>query len=66
METEGEGIAFVVCNSIGLNTNSASRDYVQLYREDKETLISSFHRIKDNSARIIGGVGLKTTIARTP
>ena len=30
-ETEAEAVAFVVCSGIGLDTNSASSDYIQLY-----------------------------------
>ncbi len=45
-ETEAEAVAFVVCYGIGLDTNSASSDYIQLYNGDKETLMESLGRIQ--------------------
>jgi len=55
-ETEAEAVAYVVCQSIGLDTNTAFTDYIQLYKGDKETLISSIQRIKDVSRKIIAGL----------
>jgi len=52
-ETEAEAIAYVVCQSIGLDTNTAFSDYIQLYKSDKEMLISSIQRIKDVSGKIL-------------
>ena len=37
-ETEAEAVAFVVSSAVGLDTNSASSDYIQLYSGDKATL----------------------------
>ncbi|MFC1636436.1 hypothetical protein ACFL5Z_16525 [Planctomycetota bacterium] len=34
-ETEAEAVAFVVCHGIGLDVNTASSDYIQLYDGDK-------------------------------
>jgi len=55
-ETEAEAVAYVVCQSIGLDTNTAFSDYIQLYKGERETLISSIQRIKDVSGRIIAGL----------
>jgi len=55
-ETEAEAVAYVVCQSIGLDTNTAFSDYIQLYRGEKETLINSIQRIKDISGRILAGL----------
>ena len=55
-ETEAEAVAYVVCQSIGLDTNTAFSDYIQLYKGDKETLMSSIQRIKDVSGRILAGL----------
>jgi len=52
-ETEAESVAYVVCQSIGLDTNTAFSDYIQLYKGEKETLISSIQRIKNVSGRIL-------------
>jgi len=55
-ETEAEAVAYVVCQSIGLDTNTAFSDYIQLYKGDKETLIKSIQRIKDVSSRFLDGL----------
>ena len=55
-ETEAEAVAFVVCHGIGLDTNSASSDYIQLHNGDKETLMQSLERIQKTAAEIIGAV----------
>ena len=56
LETEAEAVAFVVCEAIGLDTNSAASDYIQLYQGDKETLVASLERIQRTAATIIRGV----------
>lgn len=55
-ETEAEAVAYVVCQSIGLDTTTAFSDYIQLYKGDKETLIASIQRIKGVSSRILAGL----------
>jgi hypothetical protein len=55
-ETEAEAVAFVVCHGIGLDTNSASSDYIQLYNGDKETLMESLGRIQRTAAEILEAV----------
>lgn len=55
-ETEAEAVAFVVCQGIGLDTNSASSDYIQLYNGDKETLMKSLERIQRTAAEILDAV----------
>ena len=55
-ETEAEAVAFVVCHGIGLDTNSASSDYIQLYNGDKETLMESLERIQRTAAEILAAV----------
>jgi antirestriction protein ArdC len=55
-ETEAEAVAFVVCHGVGLDTNSASSDYIQLYNGDKETLMKSLERIQRTAAEILGAV----------
>jgi antirestriction protein ArdC len=52
-ETEAEAVAFVVCHGVGLDTNSASGDYIQLYNGDKETLMESLERIRRMAAEIL-------------
>jgi len=55
-ETEAEALAFVVCHGIGLDMNSASSDYIQLYNGDKETLIQSLGRIQKTASEILEAV----------
>ena len=55
-ETEAEAVAFVVCHGIGLDTNSASSDYIQLYNGDKETLMKSLEQIQRTAAEILAAV----------
>jgi len=55
-ETEAEAVAFVVCHGIGLDANSASSDYIQLYNGDKETLMQSLERIQRTAAEILEAV----------
>ena len=52
-ETEAEAVAFAVCQAVGLDTNTAASDYIQLYAGDKDTLAASLDRIQHASARII-------------
>ncbi len=55
-ETEAEAVAYVVCQSIGLDTNTAFSDYILLYKGSKKALIGSIQRIKDVSGKIIAGL----------
>ena len=55
-ETEAEAVAFVVSQSIGLDTNSASWDYVKLYNGDQDTLAQSLGRIQRVSTEILSGI----------
>ena len=55
-ETEAEAVAFAVCQAVGLDTNTASSDYIQLYDGKKETLLASLQRIKETAGEIIEAV----------
>jgi hypothetical protein len=52
-ETEAESVAYVVSSACGLETGTAARDYIHLYRGDKETLASSLQRIQQTSSAIL-------------
>jgi antirestriction protein ArdC len=52
-ETEAEAVAYVVCNAIDLETSTASSDYIQLYRGDKDTLAESLQHVRNVSAEIL-------------
>jgi hypothetical protein len=55
-ETEAEAVAFVVCQAIGLETGTASSDYIQLYRGDTATLAASLQYIQETANRILSAV----------
>lgn len=55
-ETEAEAVSFVVCQAIGLDTNTAAADYIQLYEGDKDTLFSSLDRIQQTASTIIEAI----------
>ncbi len=55
-ETEAEAIAFVVCQSIGLETGSASSDYIQLYHGNAKLLQESLEIVQRTAAVILGAV----------
>lgn len=52
-ELEAEAVAFVVAESIGLDTGSASSDYIQLYRGDPDALKASLTKIRASAGRIL-------------
>lgn len=55
-ETEAEAVAFVVCESIGLQAR-CSADYIQLYNGNKETLAESLEHVQRASAEILAAIG---------
>ncbi len=59
-ETEAEAVAFVVCRAIGLDTNTAAADYIQLYNGDRATLIGSLHFIQATAAEILTGLEVRS------
>ena len=56
-ELEAEAVAFVVGGAVGLNTSHASRDYIHLYRGDREALAGSLDRIQRAASWILMAVG---------
>jgi hypothetical protein len=55
-ETEAEAVAFVVCRSIGLETGTASADYIQLYHGDARLLQESLEAVQRTAATILGAI----------
>jgi len=55
-ELEAEAVAFVVGGAVGLNTSDASRDYILLYRGDREALAGSLDRIQRAASVILATV----------
>jgi antirestriction protein ArdC len=57
-ETEAEAVAFVVCQSLGLQTGTASADYIQLWHGDANLLRESLVAVQQTAALILGGIAL--------
>ena len=55
-ETEAEAIAFVVSKSIGLETGSASSDYIRLYHGNAKLLQESLEIVQRTAAVILGAI----------
>ena len=56
-ETEAEAVAFVICQAIGLETGSASQDYIQLYQGDAKLLTDSLEHIQKAATQILDAIG---------
>jgi len=55
-ETEAEAVAFVVCQAIGLETGTASADYIQLWHGDADLLRESLEAVQQTAAVILGAL----------
>lgn len=55
-ETEAESVAYVISSACGLETGTAAKDYIHLYRGDKEMLASSLQRIQLTSSAILASL----------
>lgn len=55
-ETEAEAAAFVVAQAIGLDTGTASQDYIQLYHGDAKLLLESLEVVQRTAAIILGAI----------
>jgi len=55
-ETEAEAVAFVVGKAIGLDTGTASADYIQLWQGDANLLRQSLEAVQQTAAVILGGI----------
>jgi hypothetical protein len=52
-ETEAEAVAFVVCQSVGLQNGTASQDYIQLWHGDANLLHQSLEAVQQTPAVIV-------------
>ncbi|HXN74415.1 MAG TPA: ArdC family protein [Candidatus Acidoferrales bacterium] len=64
-ETEAEAVAFVVCHAIGLETGSASQDYIQLYDGDAKLLAASLECIQKTATQILNAIGAQRIVEQT-
>ena len=55
-ELQAEAVAFVVAESIGLQTGTASSDYIQLYQGDKKLLLESLDAVRKTAGTILEGI----------
>jgi antirestriction protein ArdC len=55
-ETEAEAVSFVVCHAIGLETNTASSDYISLYDGNRDTLTASLDFIQSTATAILRAI----------
>jgi hypothetical protein len=62
-ETEAEAVAFVVCQSVGLRTGTASADYIQLWHGDANLLRESLEGVQQTAAVILGGIAPEPAVA---
>jgi hypothetical protein len=56
-QRETEAVAFVVCHAIGLETGTASEDYIQLYNGDAKLLLDCLERVRSAASQILDGIG---------
>jgi len=55
-ETEADTVAFVVCQAIGLETGTASADYISLWNGDATVLLQSLELVQRTAAEIIAAI----------
>lgn len=55
-ETEAEAIAFVVAKAVGLETSTASSDYIGLYGGDSKLLLERLERVQTTAAAILDAI----------
>ncbi len=55
-ELEAESVAFVVGEAIGLNVADAARDYIHLYRGDRDGLLASLDRVRGAATTILSAL----------
>jgi len=58
-ETEAEAVAFVVCQSLGLQTGSASADYIQLWNGSAKLLQESLEVVQRTASVTLGAIAPK-------
>lgn len=55
-ELQAEAVAFVVAQAIGLDSGTASSDYIQLYRGDKQLLTEHLDAVRKAAGTILDGL----------
>src|SRR6266567_4816725 len=62
-ETEAEAVAFVVCQSVGLQNGTASQDYIQLWHGDANLLRESLEAVQQTAAVILGALSPEDAVS---
>ncbi len=62
-ELEAEAVACIVGEAAGVESVSAARDYIQLYRGDRDALSASFERIQRAASMILTAMDAESTVA---
>jgi hypothetical protein len=65
-ETEAEAVAFVVCQSVGLQNGTSSQDYIQLWHGDANLLRESLEAVQQTAAVILGGIAPEPAALAAP
>jgi antirestriction protein ArdC len=65
-ETEAEAVAYILCQAIGLETSSASQDYIQLYDGDAQLLTESLEHIQQTANQILDAISTEGPSATSP
>ena len=65
-ETEADAVAFVVCQSIGLETGTAFSDYIRLWNGDAKLLQESLEVVQRTAAVILGGISPRPEQVQEP
>lgn len=55
-ELEAEAVAFVVGDALGLDVGEAAKDYIHLYRGDRDALAQSLDRIQRAASTILSAI----------
>ncbi len=55
-ETEAEAVAFVVCQSVGLENGTAAQDYIQLWNGSAKLLQESLEVVQRTASVILGAI----------
>ena len=58
VELEAEAVAYTVCRAVGLDTNTAASDYIQLYHGNRQDLAAALSTIQRTASAILGDLRL--------
>ena len=60
-ELEAESVAYIVGQAIGLDVAGSSRDYIQLYRGDRDGLANSLDRVQRAASVILSAIEIRSS-----